>query len=141
MSTTALHEQLKPVHAQGGRAGHAHFDTPGVMNWGFPLDEKLLSSKPSDLMMLLLSYTQVSSIAAHDAAVATGAMPQILLWVSAFEAISTVAVIQMLEGSGRIPGDFGFDPNGLYSKPGMEKKRVRDSLARQRFAGAFLYTW
>lgn len=68
---------------------------------------------------------QVSSIAAHDAAVATGAMPQILLWVSAFEAISTVAVIQMLEGSGRMPGDFGFDPSNLYSRPELAKKKVR----------------
>lgn len=70
-------------------------------------------------------YLQVSSVAAHDAAVASGAMPQILLWVSAFEAISTVAVVQMLEGSGRVPGDFGFDPDGLYSKPSMAKKKVR----------------
>lgn len=52
-------------------------------------------------------------------------MPQILLWVSAFEAISTVATVQMLEGSGRAPGDFGFDPDGLYSKPNTEAKRVR----------------
>ena len=73
----------------------------------------------------LFPVVQVSSIAAHDAAVATGAMPQILLWVSAFEAISSVAVVQMLEGSGRMPGDFGFDPYNLYSKPGMEKKKVR----------------
>lgn len=62
----------------------------------------------------------VSSVAAHDAAVATGAMPQILLWVCAFEAISAVAVIQMLDGSGRAPGSFGLDPQGLYSKPGKE---------------------
>lgn len=73
----------------------------------------------------LFPVVQVSSIAAHDAAVATGAMPQILLWVCAFEAISSVAVVQMLEGSGRMPGDFGFDPYNLYSKPGMEKKKVR----------------
>lgn len=71
----------------------------------------------------------MSSIAAHDAAVATGAMPQILLWVSAFEAISSVAVVQMLEGSGRAPGNFGFDPYNLYSKPGMEKKKVRFCLS------------
>ncbi|CAN0020838.1 unnamed protein product [Pylaiella littoralis] len=66
----------------------------------------------------------VSSIAAHDAAVATGAMPQILLWVSAFECISTVAVIQMLEGSGRAPGYFGLDPFQLYSKPSNAAKKA-----------------
>lgn len=87
---------------------------------------------------LCLGKNQVSSIAAHDAAVATGAMPQILLWVSAFEAISSVAVVQMLEGSGRAPGDFGFDPYNLYSKPGMEKKKVRFGLRfpRRRLAVA-----
>lgn len=54
-------------------------------------------------------------------------MPQILLWISVVEAVSTVGVIQMLEGSGRAPGFFGLDPQGLYSKPGMEAKKV-DSL-------------
>lgn len=79
--------------------------------------------------LLLFAWPlQVSSIAAHDAAVSSGAMAQILLWVSAFEAISTVAVVQMLEGSGRRPGDFGFDPQGLYSKSGKDKKRVRYTL-------------
>lgn len=70
-----------------------------------------------------MKIDQVGSLAAHNAAVATGAMPQILLWVSAFEAISTVAVIQMLEGSGRAPGDFGFDPLNLKKK-GSEAKKV-----------------
>lgn len=68
--------------------------------------------------------SQVGSIAAHDAAVAFGAMPQILLWISVVEAVSTVAVIQMLEGSGRKPGDFGFDPLKIY-KSGNQKKQVR----------------
>lgn len=73
---------------------------------------------------------QVSSIAAHDAAVSTGAMAQILLWVSAFECISSVAVVQMLEGSGRAPGDYGFDPLNLYSKPELEQKKVRCDFSR-----------
>ncbi|CAM9117855.1 unnamed protein product [Sphacelaria rigidula] len=68
---------------------------------------------------------QVSSVAAHDAAVATGAMAQIFLWVCAFEAISTVAVVQMLQGSGRQPGYFGFDPYQL-NKPGNEAKKQAD---------------
>ncbi len=52
----------------------------------------------------------VGPLAAHDAAVKLGAMWQILIWTSLFEVFSTKAVIQMLEGSGRAPGDFGFDP-------------------------------
>jgi len=53
---------------------------------------------------------QVSVVAAHDAAVKSGAMSQILLWTSLFELVSFKAVSEMLEGSGRAPGDFGFDP-------------------------------
>ncbi len=53
----------------------------------------------------------VSAVAAHDAAVKSGAMQQILLWTSLFEIVSTKAVIEMInENSGRAPGDFGFDP-------------------------------
>ena len=52
----------------------------------------------------------VSTIAAHDAGVASGSMAQILLWVHFAEVIGTKAVIEMFEGSGRQPGFFGFDP-------------------------------
>lgn len=79
-----------------------------------------LSVKPP---FLYFTTTKVGSIAAHDAAVSSGAMAQILLWVSAFECISTVAVVQMMQGSGRKPGDFGFDPSKIY-KAGNENKAV-----------------
>lgn len=52
----------------------------------------------------------VSAVAAHDIGVKSGSMSQILLWTSLFEILSSKAVIEMLEGSGRAPGDFGFDP-------------------------------
>ena len=44
---------------------------------------------------------QVSSLAAHDVAVKSGALAQILIWTSIAEAIGAIAVTQMLEGSGR----------------------------------------
>ena len=40
-------------------------------------------------------------------------MGQILVFLSVFEIFGTAAVIQMLQGSGRAPGDFGFDPLGF----------------------------
>jgi light-harvesting complex I chlorophyll a/b binding protein 1 len=52
----------------------------------------------------------VGVVAAHDAAVKTGAMNQILFWTGIFEIISAKSINQMFEGSGRQPGDFGFDP-------------------------------
>ncbi|CAM9435503.1 unnamed protein product [Ectocarpus sp. 13 AM-2016] len=128
----------QPASLDGSMAGDVGFDPMGLSNL-VPLDfmreAELKHGRICQLAVVGFAATDlglhlpgaehaVSSIAAHDAAVATGAMPQILLWVSAFEAISAVAVIQMLEGSGRMPGDFGFDPLNLYSKPENAKKKA-----------------
>ena len=59
------------------------------------------------------AYEGLTSATAHDALVEQGAMGQILLWVSLMETFRSVAVIQMLQGSGREPGYFGFDPLGF----------------------------
>jgi len=59
------------------------------------------------------AYEGLTSVTAHDALVKQGAMGQILLWISLAEIISTIAVTQMLNGSGRQPGDFGLDPLGF----------------------------
>jgi len=53
---------------------------------------------------------QVSSLKAHDAAVGYGGMAQIFGFLFLFEIISYFAIVEMLEGSGRKPGDYGFDP-------------------------------
>lgn len=58
-------------------------------------------------------YEGLTAITAHDALVKQGAMQQMLLWFSLAEIVDTIAVIQMLNGSGREPGDFGFDPAGF----------------------------
>jgi hypothetical protein len=60
---------------------------------------------------------QVNAIQAHDAAVASGAMSQILLWVSFFEIISLKVIGEMMDKenpTNRLPGDFSFDPFDLY---------------------------
>ena len=54
---------------------------------------------------------QVSSVAAHNAAVQWGGMQQILIWLGLIEVVSAVAIKHMInEKSGRIPGDFNLDP-------------------------------
>lgn len=68
----------------------------------------------SGIVQLPGDVHHVSAIAAHDAAVKSGAMSQILLWVGLFELLSTKVVSEMLDGSGRAPGDFSFDPFDLY---------------------------
>lgn len=69
------------------------------------------------------AYEGLTSVTAHDALVEQGAMGQLLLWISLAEIISSIAVVQMLEGSGRQPGDFGLDPIGFISGVSEEKKK------------------
>jgi light-harvesting complex I chlorophyll a/b binding protein 1 len=64
----------------------------------------------------------VSVLQAHDAAVKTGAMNQLLLWIGMAEIISFRAIIQMLEGHGRAPGDYYFAPLMLSTNASEEKK-------------------
>merc|ERR1719284_607675 len=59
------------------------------------------------------AYEGLTSVTAHDALVEQGAMSQLFLWIGLTEIIGSVAVIQMLQGSGREPGDFGLDPVGF----------------------------
>jgi len=88
------------------------------------------------------AYEGLTSVTAHDALVEQGGMGQIFLWISIAETISLVAVMQMLAGSGRAPGDFGFDPlNFMKDKTDEEKKEMQmreianGRLAMMAFSG------
>ena len=50
---------------------------------------------------LVFEYT---TLEAHDACVASGAMSQLLLWIGALEVVSAIKIDQMLRGSGSAPG-------------------------------------
>jgi len=67
----------------------------------------------------------VSAAGAHDPAAATGAMGQILLFACLLEMLSYIGVSQMLQGSGRKPGYFGFDPLNLYPKTEDKQKEMQ----------------
>jgi len=75
------------------------------------------------------AYEGLTSVTAHDALVEQGAMSQIFLWCGLVEVISTIAVIQMLEGSGREPGDYGFDPLGFLK--GKTEDEVNEMKLRE----------
>lgn len=63
----------------------------------------------------------IGSIAAHNTAVANGSGFQVLTVIAALEFIGCVALKQTMDGSGRKPGDFGFDPlNFLKGKSAAE---------------------
>merc|ERR1719460_3443281 len=72
---------------------------------------------------------EYTTLEAHDACVASGAMSQILLWVGLLEVISFISIDQMLRGSGREPGDFGFDPIGFSSDPKIKEQMQMKELA------------
>jgi Chlorophyll A-B binding protein len=88
------------------------------------------------------AYEGLTPITAHDALVEQGAMVQLNLWFSVSEIISTIAVVQMLQGSGREPGNFGFDPLGFCknkSAAEVETMKVKEltngRLAMLAFSG------
>ena len=75
------------------------------------------------------AYEGLTAVTAHDALVEYGAMSQLFLWISLAEIISSVAVIQMLQGSGRKPGDFGLDPVGFLA--GKSEDEVNDMKLKE----------
>jgi len=75
-----------------------------------------------------------TTLEAHDACVAEGGMSQILLWVGLLEVISAISIDQMLRGSGRAPGDYGFDPIGFASDPKKLESLQMKELANGRLA-------
>lgn len=75
------------------------------------------------------AYEGLTVITAHDALVKQGGMVQLNLWVSIAEIISTIAVVQMLQGSGREPGNFGFDPLGFCK--GKSQAQVDDMKLKE----------
>lgn len=73
--------------------------------------------------------------AAHDWGVAKGPLVQLLLWISGLEIIVGVpALVQMLQGSPRRPGEFAWDPLGLGKNPATYKRYQASELRNGRLA-------
>jgi hypothetical protein len=115
------------------------FDPVGFSNW---IDVKYLQEaeiKHARLSMLgVLGFIitdlgvklpgdihAVSSVAAHDVAVKSGALYQVLIVAHMLEFFSVLAIKEMLDGSGREPGYFGFDPLKLGGKTEAEKAAMK----------------
>jgi hypothetical protein len=87
------------------------------------------------------AYQGLTSLTAHDALVEQGGMGQIFLWMGFAEVFGTLALVQMLEGSGRAPGDFGLDGGLLKGRSeayiaNMKEKEIEHCrLAMLAFSG------
>lgn len=82
------------------------------------------------------AYEGLTSITAHDALVKQGAMGQLFLWIGLAEIVSIPALVQMLNGSGRQPGDFGLDPIGFMTgaTPEEETEMMLKEITHCRLA-------
>jgi light-harvesting complex I chlorophyll a/b binding protein 1 len=65
--------------------------------------------------------TGLTSATAHDALVEKGVMGNALVFIGLFEILSYLGVAEMLQGSGREPGDFGF---GTWYLEGKTEKEI-----------------
>jgi Chlorophyll A-B binding protein len=84
----------------------------------------------------------LTSATAHDAMAAQGVMGNILIWMCVAEAFSYLAVSEMLQGSGREPGNYGFGTWYYDKKTPEQIKKLKyqeiknGRLAMMAFAGA-----
>jgi hypothetical protein len=58
----------------------------------------------------------VTSATAHAPAVEFGSLGNMFVWIAFFEMAGWIGISQMLQGSGRAPGDFGFGKQFLEGK-------------------------
>merc|ERR1711966_501974 len=70
----------------------------------------------------------------REAEVKHGAMQQLLVWIGFFELFGFVAIVQMLQGGDRQPGDFGFDPLNCAKDPNALARRQLVELKNGRLA-------
>lgn len=84
----------------------------------------------------------LTSATAHDALVKEGVMGNALVFIGLFEIVSWLGVAEMLQGSGRAPGDFGFGTGFLKGKSEAQIEKLKyqeimnGRLAMMAFSGA-----
>ncbi|CAB9502950.1 Fucoxanthin-chlorophyll a-c binding protein, chloroplastic [Seminavis robusta] len=77
----------------------------------------------------------LTSATAHDTMVENGVMGNALVFIGFLELVSYIAVSEMLQGSGREPGDFGFGNKFLEGMSEDEVKTMKyKELANGRLA-------
>lgn len=67
----------------------------------------------------------LSSVEAHDVMCENGVMGNALVWIGFAELTSYIGVAEMLQGSGREPGDFGLGKRYLVGKSEEQIKKLQ----------------
>jgi hypothetical protein len=84
----------------------------------------------------------LTSATAHNALVEKGVMGNALVFIGLFEMVAYIGVSEMLQGSGREPGYFGFGTDNLKGKTEAQIKKLKyqelknGRLAMMAFGGA-----
>jgi len=130
-----------PVNCQG-YVGNVGFDPLGVSKY-VPVDYlreaelkhgrmcqlAWLGYVSVDLGLRIPGYPEAmsgaTSATVHDAAVEYGALGNLFVWLAIAEMTSWLGVAQMLQGSGRQPGDFGFGKQYLAGKSDEQIERLQ----------------
>merc|ERR1711988_1100848 len=128
-----------------GYAGDVGFDPVGfseIFSMDWLREAELKHCRVSMLATVGFAFTDFyhfpgfdyTTLEAHDACVASGAMSQLLLWIGLLEVFGATAIDQTLRGSGRAAGDFGFDPLGFATDPKKMEVLQEKELANGRLA-------
>jgi len=149
-----------PENLRGYVGDEIGFDPLGVSNY-FPMDY-LREAELKHCRMAMLAITGfvvvdlgvrvqplpdgwqgLTAATAHNPMVEYGALGNIALFIGIAEMVNWLALAQMLQGSGREPGDFGFDPMGFLKNKTDEQIRTMKTkelnngrLAMLAFSGA-----
>lgn len=75
-----------------------------------------------------------NSLAAHTLAVDNGSMAVLLNIVAVLELLNGAAIYDQARGSGRQPGEFGFDPLGFGKDPKARERYATSEIKNGRLA-------
>lgn len=167
-SATALNAEKSPAvpflpypeNVRGYVGDEIGFDPLGISNY-FPMDYlREAELKHCRMAMLAIvgfcavdlgvrvqplpeSWQGLTAATAHNPMVEYGALGNIALFIGIAEMVNWIALSQMLQGSGREPGDFGFDPMGMLKNKSEDQIRTMKTkelnngrLAMLAFSGA-----
>jgi light-harvesting complex I chlorophyll a/b binding protein 1 len=128
-----------PENLKGYIGDDIGFDPLGISNY-FPMDYMreseikhgriamlaVVGFITTDLGIIIHPYGKgLTSVTAHDVLADKKVMGNILLFMCLFEIVSYIAVSEMLQGSGREPGYFGFGTKYYEGKSEEQIKKLK----------------